>query len=177
MVISCSSGWVREAWWSTVPSMSSLRRSGGTGTGTSVACWQRGCRRRGALRAGGADIRVPVLIWVHSSVVAVTSRSWWTSALHRVHDCLVASYVTARAAPPTSKSPAHGAACRQFRDRSSKRASGGRAGRDEQLRPCLTCSAARLAGALRQSSRRPGQPSQTLDLHVCNSSDRMPCAP
>jgi transposase len=37
MVISCRSGWVRDAWWSTVPSVMSLTRLDGTGMPSSAA--------------------------------------------------------------------------------------------------------------------------------------------
>src|SRR6266700_4467375 len=74
MVTSCSSGWVREAWWSTVPSMRSLRRLGGTGMPlVSLACGGT-VPGRDARHAGGGDIRHSSGLSMHSSVIIVTRK-------------------------------------------------------------------------------------------------------
>src|ERR1035441_1679134 len=73
MVISCRSGWVREAWWSTVPSIRSFRRLGGAGTSSSVACAGDGAGPGGATRRRVRIVR-SAQVWRHSSVITVTRK-------------------------------------------------------------------------------------------------------
>lgn len=66
-VISCSTGWVCEAWWSTVPSVRSLTRLDGTGMGSVSPA-------AGPPASRGGQPECPRLprFRVHSSVVSVT---------------------------------------------------------------------------------------------------------
>src|SRR5208282_6153030 len=73
MVTSCRAGQVWEAWWSTVPSIRSLRRLGGTGMlPVSPACGDSGARSAGG--AAGTDIPVSARLWRHSSVITVVRK-------------------------------------------------------------------------------------------------------
>src|ERR1017187_3585608 len=73
MVISCRSGWVREAWWSTVPSIRSFRRLDGAGTSSSVACAGDGAGPGCATRRRVRIVR-SAQVWRPSSVITVTRK-------------------------------------------------------------------------------------------------------